>query len=306
MTQTTNYQVLLFYKYVHISDYESFAKEQLTFCQELNLKGRVLIAGEGINGTLSGTKEETDHYIEFMHQHQLFHDMKFKIDLHDGHAFKRLSVRPRKEIVTWRLGKKEVDPSQITGKHLSPKEFYHYLQQEDVLVIDGRNEYEYDLGHFRGAIRPKVNTTREFPEWVRNNLSQHKEKKIITYCTGGVRCEKLTSFLISEGFEDVSQLDGGIISYSKDPDVQGKLFDGKCYVFDERISVPINHVNPVVVGRCFHCNKQAETYINCANDFCHRQHIVCTDCQEKHQHFCSKECEDKVKNQINSASVIML
>ncbi len=288
------YQVLLYYKYVHIPEYEAFAKEHLAFCQDLELKGRVMIAYEGINGTLSGTIEQTERYMEFMREHPHFHDVVFKIDPHEGHAFKRLSVRPRKEIVTWRL-EDEVDPSLVTGKHLSPKEFHEHLQREDVIVLDGRNDYEYDLGHFRGAIRPDVNNTREFPQWVRENLSQHKEKKIITYCTGGIRCEKLTSFLISEGFEDVAQLDGGIVSYGKDPEVKGELFDGKCYVFDERISVPINQVEPVVVGCCFHCEKPAETYINCANDFCHHQHIVCPTCQAEHQHFCSDECEEAVK-----------
>jgi UPF0176 protein len=293
LTTIETYQVLLYYKYVHIKNYEALAKEHLAFCKELNLRGRVLIAYEGINGTVSGTKEETEKYMEYMHEHPLFHDMPFKIDEHDGHAFKRLSVRPRKEIVTWRLDE-EVDPSQVTGAHLSPKEFNEHLKRDDVIVIDGRNEFEYDLGHFRGAIRPKVNTTREFPEWVRENLSKHKDKKIITYCTGGIRCEKLTSFLISEGFEDVAQLDGGIVTYGKDPEVKGELFDGKCYVFDERISVPINQVEPMVIGKCYHCNQPAETYINCANDFCHRQHIVCPTCQEKHHHFCSEKCEDLV------------
>jgi UPF0176 protein len=293
---TETCQVLLYYKYVHINNYEAFAIEHLTFCQKLNLKGRVSIAYEGINGTLSGTVDETERYMEFMSQHPLFYDIQFKVDIHDGHAFKKLSVRPRKEIVTWRLDE-QVDPSQATGKHLSPKEFYEHLQQDDVIIIDGRNDFEYDLGHFRGSIRSGVVTTRDFPEWVHKNLSEHKEKKIITYCTGGIRCEKLTSFLISEGFEDVSQLDGGIVTYGKDPEVQGELFEGKCYVFDERISVPINQVEPVVVGRCYHCDQLAETYINCANDFCHRQHIVCPSCQEKYQHFCSEKCEEVVRLQ---------
>lgn len=292
-TTTEKYQVLLYYKYVHIDDYEIFAKQHLAFCKELNLKGRVMIASEGINGTVSGTKDETEKYMDFMRQHPLFHDMQFKIDEHEGHAFKRLSVRPRKEIVTWRLEQK-ADPSEITGKHLSPKQFNEHLKRDDVIIIDGRNEFEYDLGHFRGAIKPTVNTTKEFPEWVRNNISEHKDKKIITYCTGGIRCEKLTSFLISEGFEDVSQLDGGIVTYGKDPEVRGELFEGKCYVFDERISVPINQVAPTVIGKCYHCDQPAETYINCANDFCHRQHIVCPTCQSEYQHFCSKECEELV------------
>ncbi|KAA2302120.1 hypothetical protein FY526_21480, partial [Clostridioides difficile] len=117
------------------------------------------------------------------------------------------------------------------------KEFHEHLQRDDVIVIDGRNDYEYEIGHFRGAIRPDVESFREFPEWIRENLGDMKDKTIITYCTGGIRCEKLTGFMINEGFQDVAQLDGGIVTYGKDPEVQGHLFDGKCYVFDERISV---------------------------------------------------------------------
>src|SRR5690606_24974437 len=111
------------------------------------------------------------------------------------------------------------------------KEFYEHLQRDDVVVIDARNDYEYDIGHFRGAIKPEVRTFREYPEWARKNLSQYKDKKVIMYCTGGIRCEKLSGFFLREGFKDVSQLDGGIVTYGKDPEVKGRLFDGKCYVF---------------------------------------------------------------------------
>lgn len=287
-----SYRILLYYKYVPIEDPVAFADEHRAFCQELGVKGRILVAHEGINGTLSGTVEQTNKYMEYMHAHPLFHDLVFKIDEHDGHAFKKLYVRPKKELVTWRF-EKDVDPTVKTGKRLSPKEFYEHLQRDDVIVVDGRNDYEYDIGHFRGAIRPEVKTSREFPEWIRNNLNQYKDKKIITYCTGGIRCEKLTAFLIEEGFQDVAQLEGGIVTYGKDPEVKGQLFDGKCYVFDERISVPINQVEDVIVGKCYHCGKPEDRYINCEYDMCHKQHIVCPECEEKYHRYCSKECEEQ-------------
>jgi UPF0176 protein len=284
------YRILLYYKYVSIEDPIAFAEEHRAFCQSLGVKGRILVSHEGINGTLSGTIEQTTQYMKHMHRHPSFQDMNFKIDEHDCHVFKKLFVRPRKELVTWRLGK-EIDPTKLTGKYLSPKDFYQHLQHEDVIVIDGRNHYEYDIGHFRGAIRPEVASSREFPAWIRKNLSTYKNQKIITYCTGGIRCEKLTAFLLQEKFQDVAQLEGGIVNYGKDPDTQGALFDGKCYVFDERISVPINSIENVVVGRCSHCQKPEDRYLNCRYCFCNRQHVVCSACEVRYHHYCSPICE---------------
>jgi UPF0176 protein len=287
------YRVLLYYKYVTIEDYEDFAKEHLAFCKELGLKGRILVAREGINGTVSGTVEQTQLYMNAMYAHPLFHDMVFKIDEVQEHAFKKMFVRARPELVTLRLAE-DVNPNELTGKRLKPDDFLAALQDDDVVIVDGRNDYEYDVGHFRNAIRPTVESFREFPEWVRNNLSQHKNKKILTYCTGGIRCEKLSGYLLREGFQDVSQLDGGIVTYGKDPNVQGRLFDGKCYVFDERITVRINQTDTeTVVGRCLHCGCASEKYINCTYDFCHNHHIVCDACEEASGGYCSTDCEDK-------------
>lgn len=285
------YRVLLYYKYVTIEDPEAFSLEHRELCKSLGLKGRILVAPEGINGTVSGTVEQTDAYMRFMHEHPLFRDLVFKIDDADDHAFQKMFVRPKKELVTFRL-EDDIDPNEVTGKHLKPKQFFEMLQRDDVVVLDGRNDYEYDIGHFRGAVRPEVESFREFPDWIRENMEQFKDKPILTYCTGGIRCEKLSGFLKREGFKEVYQLDGGIATYGKDPDVRGRLFDGKMYVFDERISVPVNQVEPVVVGKCHHCGKPEDRYINCANDICHKQHIVCQDCYEKYNQFCSNECEE--------------
>jgi UPF0176 protein len=293
------YRILLYYKYVTIEDPEGFAQEHRELCQSLGLKGRILVAPEGINGTVSGTVDQTNAYMRHMHEHPLFHDLVFKIDDSDDHAFQKMFVRPKKELVTFRL-QDDVNPNELTGKHLKPKQFYEMLQRDDVVVLDGRNDYEFDIGHFRGAIRPEVESFREFPDWIRQNMDQYKDKPILTYCTGGIRCEKLSGFLLQEGFKQVYQLDGGIATYGKDPEVQGKLFDGKMYVFDERISVPVNQVEPVVVGKCHHCGKPEDRYINCANDFCHKQHIVCSDCYEKHNQFCSNECEEFWLNRAES------
>lgn len=290
------FRILLFYMYVHIEDHEQFVKSHLKFCKELGLKGRILVAEEGINGTVSGTVEQTQEYMDVMLSDPRFAEMVFKIDEAEEHAFKKIFVRPKSEIVTFRL-EDDVNPNEITGEYLSPKEFYEHLQRDDVIILDGRNDYEYDIGHFRNAIRPDVKAFRDFPEWIRNNLSQYKDKKILTYCTGGIRCEKLSGFLIKEGFEDVGQLHGGIVTYGKDPEVQGKLYDGKCYVFDERISVPINRTEEdVVVGKCHHCGKAEDRYINCANPWCNLQHVCCEECEEKQKRSCCKECEEHPDN----------
>ncbi|MCM3698438.1 rhodanese-related sulfurtransferase [Paenibacillus macerans] len=284
------YRVLLFYKFVRIEDPEQFTAEHLQYCKDLGVKGRILIAAEGINGTLSGTAQQTERYMRDLRANPLFSDIVFKIDEVDGHTFKKMFVRHKKELVTFRY-EQELDPNRISGKRLSPAEFYEQLQNGDAIVLDGRNDYEYDIGHFRGAIRPEVESFREFPEWIRNNLSDYKDKKILTYCTGGIRCEKLTGFLLSEGFGDVSQLEGGIVTYGKDPEVQGRLFDGKCYVFDERISVPINRTaEDRVIGHCYHCGTSHDRYINCP--VCNLQHICCEECEAEHHGYCSDACQE--------------
>jgi UPF0176 protein len=285
------YRILLYYKYVKIENPEEFAAEHLQYCKGLGLMGRILVAKEGINGTVSGTVEQCEAYMKHMHDDPRFADLWFKIDESEGHAFKKMHCRAKKEIVNWRMGE-DVDPNEVTGKYLTPKEFYEAMQDEDVIVIDGRNDYEYDIGHFKNAIRPGVTTTREFPEWLRENLAPYKDKKILTYCTGGIRCEKLSGFLVREGFQDVNQLHGGIVSYGHDPEVRGKDWHGKMYVFDERISVPINQDEDIVVGKCYHCGKPEDNYINCADDYCHRQHIVCAECDEEYHGFCSHDCEE--------------
>lgn len=285
-----DYQILLFYKFVQINNSEQMTVEHLAYCKALGVKGRILIAKEGINGTVSGTVEQTEEYMRELRSNPLFTDIVFKIDASVGHAFKKMHVRHRDEIVTLRYDK-QLDHIASTGKRLEPKQFYEYLQREDVIVIDGRNNYEYDIGHFRNAIRPEVENFKQFPEWLSENLSEYKDKPILTYCTGGIRCEKLSSVLLDQGFKDVYQLDGGIVTYGKDPEVKGRLFDGKCYVFDDRISVTINQTEEDrIIAVCKHCNEPSDRYINCTDNVCDKRHICCEKCEEVTSGFCSAEC----------------
>ena len=290
-----DYQVLLFYNYTPIEDPETFAKEHLAFCRSLNLKGRILVAGEGINGTLSGEKAETKVYMETMLADTRFQDTQFKIDEAQEHAFKKLFVRPRKELVALNL-EEDINPRKLTGTYLSPSEFRERLFDEDTVVVDARNDYEYDLGHFKGAIRPAIHNFRELPNWVAENKGLLAGKKIVTYCTGGIRCEKFSGWLLQEGFEDVAQLHGGIATYGKAPETKGEFWEGSMYVFDERIAVEINQVNKTIIGKDWFDHTPCERYVNCGNPECNRQ-ILCSEAnQEKYLGGCSADCRQSDHN----------
>ncbi|MBT2669652.1 rhodanese-related sulfurtransferase [Streptomyces sp. ISL-14] len=293
--ETKPYRVLLYYLYVPIENHEEFAAEHLAACKALELKGRILVAAEGINGTVSGTIEQTNKYMDMMKSDPRFADIVFKIDEADGHAFKKMHVRPRNELVTLRL-EEDINPNRMTGKYLSPKEFFEQMQDENAVVLDARNDYEFDLGHFRGAIKPEITNFRELPDWVRENKDMFEGKKILTYCTGGIRCEKFSGWLVEEGFEDVSQLHGGIATYGKDPEVQGELWDGQMYVFDERIAVPINQKEHVIVGRDIYSGEPCERYVNCANPECNKKILCSEENEHKHMRSCTHECRVHPRN----------
>lgn len=284
-----DYRVLLYYKYVTIDDPETFAQEHLDFCKSLGLKGRILVSTEGLNGTLSGPVEATEKYKEHVRSDERFKDIVFKEDKAEEHAFKKMHVRPRKEIVAFDLDE-DVNPKELTGKYYSPSEFKEALLSDDTIILDARNDYEYDLGHFRGAVRPDITRFRDLPDWIRNHKDELSGKKIVTYCTGGIRCEKFSGWLKREGFEDVGQLEGGIATYGKDPETQGEYWDGKMYVFDERISVDVNHVNKTVVGKEWFDGTPCERYINCSNPECNKQILVSEENEERYLGACSYDC----------------
>lgn len=290
-----NYQVLLYYHYTYIEDLKKFKEEHDLWCKSLNLLGRIYITQEGINGTVSGTVQETETYMQGLKENPKFKGIAFKIDEAENHVFKKLKIKIKNELVNLSL-EDDVNPLEITGEYLEPIQFYERLSDPDTVVIDARNTYEYDLGHFKGAIRPDIETFRELPQWIRENKTHIEGKKIITYCTGGVRCEKFSGWLKREGFSNVAQLHGGIVTYSKDPIVQGQLWNGLCYVFDERLSVPINKVEHVVVGRDYFTGEPCERYINCANPDCNKQ-IICSEENEvANLGSCSLECREHPRN----------
>lgn len=292
---TNAYRVLLYYKYVPIEDPVTFAQEHLAACKEIGLKGRILVSDEGINGTCSGTIEQTEAYMNMMKADERFADMVYKIDEAEGHAFKKMHVRPKKEIVHLGLAD-DINANEITGQYLSPKEFFEQMQAEDTVVIDARNDYEFDLGHFRGAIRPEIRNFRDLPDWMIENKEMFEGKKVLTYCTGGIRCEKFSGWLVREGFEGVGQLHGGIATYAKDPEVRGQLWDGQMYVFDERIAVPVNQVEHVVVGKDHFTGEPCERYVNCANPDCNDKILCSEENEHKYLRSCSDECREHPRN----------
>lgn len=297
---TQDYRVLLYYQYVPIEDGEAFAKKHLADCKKIGLLGRILVADEGINGTVSGTIEQTDAYMELMKADPRFATTMFKIDKADGHAFKKMHVRYRRELVNLSL-EDDINPLEMTGTYLDPKDFREAMLDENTVVIDARNDYEFDLGHFRGAIRPDIRNFRELPQWIRDNKEQFMEKRVLTYCTGGIRCEKFSGWLVREGFKDVGQLHGGIATYGKDPEVQGDLWDGQMYVFDGRVSVPINQKEHVVVGRDWFDGTPCERYTNCSNPECNRRMIASEANEAKYLGACSDECRMHPRNRYIAA-----
>ena len=233
------YQVLLYYCYTSLENPAQFRDEHHRLCLDLDLRGRIIVAAEGLNGTVSGTREACAAYMAAVQTDPRFAALEFKIDEVESHAFQKLHVRLKDEIVHSSL--RHVRPHERTGQHLTPQQFKDLKDRDDVVVVDVRSDYEYNLGRFKNAVTLDMENFRDFPERVAR-LQEFKDKKILTYCTGGVKCEKASAFLLEQGFENVYQLHGGIIKYGHE--VGGEDFDGQCYVFDNRVAVDVNTVNP--------------------------------------------------------------
>ncbi|QNL52429.1 rhodanese-related sulfurtransferase [Olivibacter sp. SDN3] len=284
------YQTLLYYCYSPIENAEEFAQQHLEFCKSLDLVGRIIVADEGLNGTVSGTQEACKAYMDTVHADERFAKTDFKVDEVDEPSFIKMHCRYKAEIVHSGLRNPQViDPNKRTGVHLEPKEFLELKDREDVVILDVRSDYEHNVGHFKNAVRLDIENFREFPEKI-NELAKYKDKKILTYCTGGIKCEKASALLLHEGFENVYQLHGGIIKYGKE--VGGKDFEGKCYVFDNRVAVDINQVNPTVVSTCFNCGAVSSKMINCANPECNEHFTQCDECGWKMDGCCSEACRE--------------
>ncbi len=224
-----------FYKFVKIEDYKSFGEKLYLESKKNNLSGTFILAKEGINGTIAGSNNSILNIIEFLKSDERFLDLEYKLSYDCKDPFNRLKVKFKQEIVP--LGIKEVDPSNVVGKYIDPDKWNDLLSDPEVLLIDTRNDYEYEVGTFEGAINPNTKHFREFPEYVKENLNPEKHKKVAMFCTGGIRCEKATSYLLENGFEQVYHLKGGVLKYLEEVPKEKSLWKGECFVFDDRTSV---------------------------------------------------------------------
>ena len=283
------YNTLLYYCYSAIENAEQFAADHLQFCKSLDLVGRIIVADEGLNGTVSGTAESCKAYMEELHADARFAKIDFKVDEVPEPSFIKMHCRYKSEIVHSGLRDPHIiNPEKKTGIHLEADEFINMKDDHDVVILDVRSDYEHSIGKFKNAVTLDIENFRDFPAKI-NELAKYKDKKIITYCTGGIKCEKASALLLHKGFENVYQLHGGIIKYAKE--AGGKDFEGKCYVFDNRVAVDVNSVNPVVISTCRNCGSHTTKMINCANPECNEHFTQCDQCGEKLEGACSSDCQ---------------
>jgi len=280
------YTVLLYYCYTKIENPELFREQHHALCLQLNLRGRIIVAHEGLNGTVSGLQADCQAYMDSLHADPRFASIDFKSEQSETPAFSKLHVRVKSEIVY--SGLEHIDPNVRTGVHLSPQEFKEMMKQKDVVVLDVRSIYEHSLGHFKNAVTLDIENFREFPDKI-SELEKYKDKKILTYCTGGIKCEKASAFLLENGFENVYQLHGGIIKYGIE--ANGEDFEGKCYVFDNRLATEVNTVNPKVVSTCYVCGTVSDRMVNCANPECNIHVPICEECGHELEGACSPTCQ---------------
>ncbi|MFO7446994.1 MAG: rhodanese-related sulfurtransferase [Ignavibacteriaceae bacterium] len=280
------YRVLLYYKYINFPEPEKFMQEHLQFCFANEIKGRVFIGKEGINGTVSGTIENIEKYKTNLKSCPEFSDIIFKEDEEDKHAFTKMHVRVKEEIVHSDIPVKSFENG---GKRLKPEGLLEFYEKgKDFIIVDARNWYESRIGRFKGAIAPPM---KNFREWIKTaeELKDYKDKTVVTYCTGGIRCEKASAYLVEQGFKDVYQLEGGIVSYTKKfPDT---YWEGSVFVFDERRIVEPNTKEELKhIANCYFCGEPASYYINCHNLDCDKILVSCHKCKVENDYCCSDEC----------------
>ena len=271
----SDHPVILFYKYVPIAGPDRFAAEHAALCKSLGLNGRVLVAGEGINGTLAGSRSAIDAYVSTLRADERFADIEIKQSAGDASTFPRLSVKARSEIVT--LGA-PIPLQADLHNHLSPAEWKRCIELDpDILLVDVRNRYESAAGKFKGALACDIEFFRELPAYM-EKLEEHRDKTILMYCTGGIRCEKASALFRQNGFGKVFQLHGGIVNYQKEFGNEHWL--GECFVFDNRMTVKVEE-NLVPIGVCAHSGRSTSRFVNCLHDLCHALFLLSPETEQE-------------------------
>lgn len=270
-------KILLYYVFAPLADPQAVRLWQRELCESLGLKGRILISKDGINGTVGGDLPDVKKYLRRTREHPAFTNLDAKWSEGTGHDFPRLSVKVRDEIVSFgAAGELTVDREGVVGggTRLTPEQLHELVAERPVTFFDGRNRIEAAIGHFENAVVPDVSNTREFVAELESGRYDHlKSEPIVTYCTGGVRCEVLSSLMVNRGFTQVYQLDGGIARYGERYGDDG-LWRGSLYVFDERLSIDFSD-HAAVVGRCYRCQTPTSTTANCVDPSCREQRVVC-------------------------------
>lgn len=280
---------LSFYKYAQIPDPGAFRNELYQWWDALGVLGRTYLAEEGINAQISVPEENFEQFKLLMDTYEMFRGMRLNIAVEaEGKSFFALTIKVKDKIVADGLTDPSFDPSK-TGTHLNAEAWNRASEEPGVIIVDMRNHYESEVGHFENAITPDAATFREELPMVAELLAEQRDKKILMYCTGGIRCEKASAFMKHNGFENVFQLEGGIIEYDRQVRAKGleNKFLGKNFVFDERLG---ERISPDVIAHCHQCGKPADTHTNCGNLYCHILFIQCEDCREKYAGCCSDKC----------------
>jgi len=283
-------RTISFYRYFEIENPQNFRDTLFRKWSSFNCFGRIYIAREGINAQMSVPEHNLEAFLEYLYSIDELDQLPIKYAIEDdGKSFYKLTIKVRPKIVADGLEHGTYDLSKV-GKHLTALEFHDALDQPDAIVVDMRNHYESEIGHFKNAFCPDVDTFREEMQLVVDKFKDQKEKAVLLYCTGGIRCEKASAFLIHNGFENVSQLHGGIIEYAqqiKQLGIESKFY-GKNFVFDERLG---ESVDGQIIARCHQCGQPADTHTNCANNDCHLLFIQCPECKTNYDGCCSEECQ---------------
>lgn len=260
----SNYLVCALYKFVALDDYQEIRQPLLEVMEQHNVKGTLLLANEGINGTVSGTQQAIDTLLAWLNADERLNPISYKLSYDETQPFHRTKVKLKKEIVT--LGVEGIDPRKTVGTYVKPQDWNALISDPEVFVVDTRNDYEIEIGTFKHAVDPNTKSFREFPEYVKQNMDPSRHKKVAMFCTGGIRCEKSTAYMKEQGFEDVYHLEGGILQYLEDVPKEESLWEGDCFVFDNRVAV--NHdLEKSHYDQCYACrlpiteqDKQSEQF----------------------------------------------
>ena len=280
------YKVISFYKYVDVENPKSLATEHLDWCLANGVKGKVYLAKEGISGSVFGNDEVTSKYKNQLKSYKIFENVWFKETPTDQVAFNKMHVRVKNEIVNSGLNKTSLE---YTAPKLTPEQLLKFYEhKKDFVIVDARNWYESKIGKFKNAITPQITHFREWPKVV-ESLSEYKDKTIVTYCTGGIRCEKASAYMREQGFKDVYQIDGGILNYIQQfPDT---YWEGGMFVFDDRrVFEPNTKEELKYTANCHFCGKPTSYHINCHNIDCDKIIVCCHDCKIENEYCCCDEC----------------